>query len=1558
MNLPRIHAQVEAEKNEARARRAAIAAQRHDEVQSRLAALKGPSAGGHATTASHGRSSGHYQQQQHGRGDEVLAASPGGSLPNRIRSRGGTLYEVRPIVSESGESRGASRGTAEDTGYDGGSGSRVDEDDGIVMHGRVGQQAGAGAGKRTGHAASGYDSAGPAMRSSKRGKQQEVSSPARSEGHAPVSQRRQAFAAPDSDVDDHDGDQAADDDADADGGGSRWASSNTQRAAAARGIVDAAIAGNRKTGHASSTGNVGATSSGYGGRKPAAGGAIAAARNRQQPNPKSLGRNDSAGSGRYPHDNEADSGLQLAGAAPDFIDRTTVIPRPLQLHPWQQPQAMKVVRDRQRQVTEAERRLKEIQEQTRALLEQESQLKAAMEARDAAKRKQERALNRRPPLPASSSTGSPSQAGFSPSGGYGGSQHFASSSSMAKPRSQHDVASVLAAQANEKARIAALAERGMATRVPESRQSSGSSAAHDGGSAYQHYPQKQHKSGTSQKQQQHGAYQRRGYDDEDAENDGGYDDRPGDDDADGGAGGFDMGADEDERLRAYDDDRSRRHDGGGGGAAQQHRRLDKSPSKQHATALRQQQQRRQYEQGEGINRQQLEDDEHDGFFVPDTDHRVTVQQTKKGPASKPISLKPAPKGRKQPAVEPDEEEEHRPYDPDDDDGEGVFIPGLELFGTAMNRPASTSSSNAAPSSGAALLSRLIPSKGVAVGAGAAKPQPAVLSSTARAGAAPASFASGRRASAGAIITEAEDAELDLDHDDDAEQQQRQLGGDEGDDNADDGGDIDAEVPLPSNSRAVQLKSASPSQNGHPDSTYHSPGKANSPSVSSPQRQQHGNASSGQQLMSPELTSSRRFVDGDDHDVDGAFNGRDNEEDSAVAATRIQAVARGRAARREVHRIRSHRSTHMSRPEQEEAEQATEVQGAPQHEIGVAEDENGPVQHAAAATRTQAVARGSAARKQVSGLRGGPKTHVEQDTLQGAEEAAPIGTAHLEREADNHPQADTADAVEAAAPDGESAAAATRIQSIARGRAARKRVQGMRAQEATGIPAGDVPALDDHHSTAKATDSDADALEPPEVTPQHNNHAAAATRIQAVARGRAARKQVAGLRTSAAPSSSSAATSSHDEVAAHDDQHEQQQPEQHEAAAAASELPAAAHEAGMDAAQVPEVQEGDGHSSTNNAATKIQAVARGRAARKQVTGLKQQRSSAASAAHASTTEEAEEEVVTPAATGAAAEPADGGAEAKHLIESGASDHVDAVPSDAVVQPAPAPKAASPSTDEQQAISGADPAVAATKIQSVARGRAARKHVAALKSSRSTAVGAGAADDTAAAAPHSGVTPADKEVAADQSQSAHASGDAHDGADSILTPEHAPDAAADTTSQEPATQQPAEVDVSAIATPADATMPVSPDVHQSVQDITLDEGQMMSITQAPVSPAKPQHDGVVAESVGGPKSPIAAEPADNSVAETPVKDETIATAHSEAAPASAVEQAEASAADATAHDAKPHVEAPAGESDLEAVHGKEPQHSAAVAVAAPDSLLSPSADNADAAAPNVLEDSLAQ
>jgi hypothetical protein len=84
------------------------------------------------------------------------------------------------------------------------------------------------------------------------------------------------------------------------------------------------------------------------------------------------------------HVEAAPNDLNVNGKMPEMVDRTTVVPRPLQIHSWQQPQALKDFRDKQKQVTNTQQRLAEMQAETTRMLAEEEYMRSLAPPKPAA----------------------------------------------------------------------------------------------------------------------------------------------------------------------------------------------------------------------------------------------------------------------------------------------------------------------------------------------------------------------------------------------------------------------------------------------------------------------------------------------------------------------------------------------------------------------------------------------------------------------------------------------------------------------------------------------------------------------------------------------------------------------------------------------------------------------------------------------------------------------------------------------------------------------------------------------------------------------------------------------------------------------------------------------------------------------------------------------------------------------------------------------------------------------------------------------------------------------
>lgn len=227
--------------------------------------------------------------------------------------------------------------------------------------------------------------------------------------------------------------------------------------------------------------------------------------------------------------------------------------------------------------------------------------------------------------------------------------------------------------------------------------------------------------------------------------------------------------------------------------------------------------------------------------------------------------------------------------------------------------------------------------------------------------------------------------------------------------------------------------------------------------------------------------------------------------------------------------------------------------------------------AAAALRIQSAARGRQARKRVDQIR--EERGVPKGSSRGmAEAAAAYPPPEPEPAPAPAPAAAEAEALFEGMSQEELEAAALKIQSLQRGRAARARVEELkRAQAAGEAPQGGVVEVAD---VAEAFAN----LSPEEAE-------AAAIRIQAVHRGRVARKNMAARRQQQHGADAGGPVD-----AAAD-------------AAAAGEPAAGEEEAQLEVADVQEAFANLSPEEAEAAALKIQAIQRGRMARKQVASLK-------------------------------------------------------------------------------------------------------------------------------------------------------------------------------------------------------------------------------------------------------------------------------------------------------------------------------------------------------------------
>ena len=296
-----------------------------------------------------------------------------------------------------------------------------------------------------------------------------------------------------------------------------------------------------------------------------------------------------------------------------------------------------------------------------------------------------------------------------------------------------------------------------------------------------------------------------------------------------------------------------------------------------------------------------------------------------------------------------------------------------------------------------------------------------------------------------------------------------------------------------------------------------------------------------------------------------FQGTDEE---IAAATKLQAIQRGRAARADVRKLKDDRDAAASAAietatavaeAEAEAASARDAKRALEDELGGTEDEQ------AAATKLQAIQRGRLARARVAELKAEHLAAVAR--VAGADAAIELaGTV------DEH-------------------IAATKVQAIQRGRVARAQLAAEKAAAAAKLADVDAKlAAKEGSENAAEEDPDLEALETERVEAAEALEAAA-TKLQAMRRGRSAREHVEKLRAEKqameASAGATAATAADAEA---------------EAAAAAEE------EETLDALVVT------GDEDEKTLVAKATAVRRGIAARARVATLRAEQFSAEARAH--------------------------------------------------------------------------------------------------------------------------------------------------------------------------------------------------------------------------------------------------------------------------------------------------------------------------------------------------------
>ncbi|XRB23898.1 hypothetical protein RI054_36g137530 [Pseudoscourfieldia marina] len=277
----------------------------------------------------------------------------------------------------------------------------------------------------------------------------------------------------------------------------------------------------------------------------------------------------------------------------------------------------------------------------------------------------------------------------------------------------------------------------------------------------------------------------------------------------------------------------------------------------------------------------------------------------------------------------------------------------------------------------------------------------------------------------------------------------------------------------------------------------------------------------------------------------------------AAAVKIQSLSRGKAARKEVARLRKEAAKAQGKAEVAAADAALKAAEVDALSFEGTEDEH------AAATRIQALQKGKTARKKAAKLR------VDKAKLESE-------LAKVEAKAELQDQrAAAAAAIEAEAlieGTDEETAAARKIQAIQRGRKARAEAAKLRVQMAE---------MENKLAHVEATAEESEVVASLAVD---GDEAKAAVKIQAIQRGRAARRDVSQRRIEAAKA---------------------------ETKLKEAEAIAAVEEAGAIVAERISEEIGEDDLNQQQAAMRIQSLQRGRAARQRVSAMKAERDAAAS-----------------------------------------------------------------------------------------------------------------------------------------------------------------------------------------------------------------------------------------------------------------------------------------------------------------------------------------------------------
>lgn len=307
--------------------------------------------------------------------------------------------------------------------------------------------------------------------------------------------------------------------------------------------------------------------------------------------------------------------------------------------------------------------------------------------------------------------------------------------------------------------------------------------------------------------------------------------------------------------------------------------------------------------------------------------------------------------------------------------------------------------------------------------------------------------------------------------------------------------------------------------------------------------------------------------------------QEDPEMEAAAALKIQSVHRGRLARKRVNGIKQSRSQAAAKPAgkavvvDKEAHAALKIQSIQRGRVArkrvenmrgprisfatnasaaSSEQEEDPDKEHNAAMKIQSVHRGRAARKRVGRMR---EAHPDEEAALEAAAAAKAAAMAAEVSADQEEYEEA------------HSAAALRIQSVHRGRAARKRVSALKASggaTATEVAEAEAEAAEAEAEAEVAIAEEAVAEAVASGDADAEAQARAALRIQTAQRRRAATKRVQGIRESRAQAAAEAGGGGDDGAAAAEA--EAAPAAEETAPAAEEEAPAAEAEAAPAAAE--------------------------------------------------------------------------------------------------------------------------------------------------------------------------------------------------------------------------------------------------------------------------------------------------------------------------------------------------------------------------------------------------------